>query len=80
MTLAFFCLASLELLGALETAVSERNRKDWIEWIYAQQIKPAPDGSGTHARTLVMRLYSVEDRLEQGQVWFSRRFLVRPPL
>ncbi|ORY92371.1 protein geranylgeranyltransferase type I beta subunit [Syncephalastrum racemosum] len=45
MTLAFFCLASLELLGALETAVSERNRSDWIEWIYAQQIKPAPDGS-----------------------------------
>ncbi|KAI9489679.1 geranylgeranyl transferase type-1 subunit beta-like protein [Zychaea mexicana] len=39
MTLAFFCLASLELLGALDTAISAQDKLDWIEWIYAQQIR-----------------------------------------
>ncbi|KAI9256502.1 protein geranylgeranyltransferase-like protein type I beta subunit [Phascolomyces articulosus] len=39
MTLAFFCLSSLELLGALEKEISEQDRLDWIEWIYAQQIR-----------------------------------------
>ncbi|KAI8081549.1 protein geranylgeranyltransferase-like protein type I beta subunit [Halteromyces radiatus] len=44
MTLAYFCLGGLELLGALETVVSDHNKKDWIEWIYAQQILPSEDG------------------------------------
>ena len=39
MTLAFFCLSSLELLGALDKEISEQDRLDWIEWIYAQQIR-----------------------------------------
>ena len=44
MTLAFFCLSALELLGALDTSVSEQNKKDWIDWIYAQQIKLDAEG------------------------------------
>lgn len=40
MTLAFFCLASLSLLGKLEETVSQKDRVDWIEWIYAQQVHP----------------------------------------
>ncbi|KAI8149433.1 terpenoid cyclases/protein prenyltransferase alpha-alpha toroid [Fennellomyces sp. T-0311] len=44
MTLAYFCLSSLELLGALDTSISDQNKKDWIDWIYAQQIKPDSKG------------------------------------
>ncbi|CAO3595756.1 unnamed protein product [Absidia cylindrospora] len=44
MTLAFFCLGGLEILGALDTVVSEHNKQDWIEWIYAQQVLPSADG------------------------------------
>ncbi|KAI9315000.1 geranylgeranyl transferase type-1 subunit beta-like protein [Dichotomocladium elegans] len=40
MTLAFFCLGALELLGELQTAISKQDKLDWIEWIYAQQILP----------------------------------------
>ena len=40
MTLAFFCLSGLDLLGALESEIPEERRKIWIDWIYAQQILP----------------------------------------
>ncbi|KAL0091986.1 protein geranylgeranyltransferase type I beta subunit [Phycomyces blakesleeanus] len=43
MTLGFFCLNALDLLGALDESVSEQNKKDWIEWIYAQQLLPETD-------------------------------------
>lgn len=43
MTLAFFCLGSLSLLGQLDTVVSEKDRKEWIDWIYAQQVLPDPE-------------------------------------
>ncbi|CAO3617355.1 unnamed protein product [Cunninghamella echinulata] len=43
MTLAYFCLGGLELLGALDTVISEHNKKDWIDWIYSQQIVPSDD-------------------------------------
>lgn len=43
MTLAFFCLGSLSLLGQLDTVLPEQDKKDWIEWIYAQQVLPDPD-------------------------------------
>ncbi|KAI8059745.1 geranylgeranyltransferase type I beta-subunit-like protein [Thamnidium elegans] len=50
MTLAFFCLGSLSLLGELESNVTEQNRLDWIDWIYAQQVVPTgktPDANET---------------------------------
>jgi geranylgeranyl transferase type-1 subunit beta len=40
MTLAFFCLGALSLLNELDTNVTEQNKKDWTEWIYAQQVLP----------------------------------------
>ncbi|CAG8545295.1 942_t:CDS:2, partial [Funneliformis caledonium] len=40
MTLAFFCLSGLDLLGILEEEISKERRKTWIDWIYAQQILP----------------------------------------
>ena len=40
MTLAFFALGGLSLLGELDSNVSAENKKDWIEWIYAQQVLP----------------------------------------
>lgn len=43
MTLAYFCLGGLELLGALDTVISEQNKQDWIDWIYSQQILPSDD-------------------------------------
>lgn len=56
MTLGFFCLAALELLGALETAVSEQDRKDWIEWIYAQQIWGTGSDPGIFSLSLSLAL------------------------
>ncbi|KAI5289660.1 hypothetical protein KEM54_003474 [Ascosphaera aggregata] len=38
MTLAFFVLASLDLLGALETSVSDTERSQYISWIYGCQL------------------------------------------
>ncbi|RUS20246.1 geranylgeranyl transferase type-1 subunit beta-like protein [Endogone sp. FLAS-F59071] len=40
MTLAFFCLGGLELLGVLDDEISAQNKKDYIDWIYSQQILP----------------------------------------
>ncbi|KAI8059086.1 geranylgeranyltransferase type I beta subunit [Gongronella butleri] len=47
MTLAFFCLGGLAMLGALDASVTEQNKQDWIDWIYAQQIRPSDDGKNT---------------------------------
>ncbi|KAG1057785.1 hypothetical protein G6F43_000390 [Rhizopus delemar] len=49
MTLAFFCLGALSLLGELENNVSEQNKRDWIDWIYAQQVLPAKDSDDNKA-------------------------------
>jgi prenyltransferase beta subunit len=49
MTLAFFCLGSLSLLGQIDTVVAGKDRKDWIEWIYAQQVLPDPDDPSLNA-------------------------------
>lgn len=38
MTLAFFCISSLELLGLLDRVPYVNQRQDWINWIYAQQV------------------------------------------
>jgi geranylgeranyl transferase type-1 subunit beta len=38
MTLAFFCISSLDLLGLLEDSSFKEQKSSWIEWIYSQQI------------------------------------------
>ncbi|RCI03889.1 Geranylgeranyl transferase type-1 subunit beta [Rhizopus stolonifer] len=40
MTLGFFCLGALSLLGELDANITPENKRDWIEWIYAQQVLP----------------------------------------
>ncbi|THY21677.1 terpenoid cyclases/Protein prenyltransferase, partial [Aureobasidium pullulans] len=37
MSLAFFTLSGLDLLGTLETNTTEEQRKDYIDWIYSNQ-------------------------------------------
>src|SRR5271154_1353753 len=41
MTLAFFILSALDLLGELHEKITENERKEFIEWIYLCQH---PDG------------------------------------
>eukprot|EP01112_Ceratiomyxa_fruticulosa_P023448 TRINITY_DN895_c0_g2_i1.p1 TRINITY_DN895_c0_g2~~TRINITY_DN895_c0_g2_i1.p1 ORF type:complete len:360 (-),score=53.02 TRINITY_DN895_c0_g2_i1:27-1106(-) len=50
MTLVYFALSGLDVLGVLEKSVNEKNRHEWIEWIYSQQIQPDPNHpeSATH--------------------------------
>ncbi|KAI9100610.1 protein geranylgeranyltransferase-like protein type I beta subunit [Phlyctochytrium arcticum] len=43
MSVAYFCLSALDLLGMLDTVVTADQKKNWIEWIYAQQIHPTGD-------------------------------------
>lgn len=43
MTLLFFVISGLDLLGALDD-ISSKQREDIIEWIYAQQVVPSEDG------------------------------------
>ena len=38
MTLAYFCLGGLDLLGKVADALSESQRRDCVDWIYRQQI------------------------------------------
>lgn len=44
MTLAFFGLSGLDVLGALDT-IPPKRKEEIINWIYAQQIFPGEDGS-----------------------------------
>lgn len=39
MTIAYFCLASLDLMGALEESTSEEERSRWIDWVWDQQLR-----------------------------------------
>ena len=47
MTLVFFAVSGLDVLGSLES-LSAKEREDIVEWIYAQQILPGEDGSDSH--------------------------------
>lgn len=38
MTLAYFCLSALDLLGQLDTATADVERKNFTDWIYSQQL------------------------------------------
>lgn len=38
MSFGFFIVAALDLLDALDTAISASERQSWIEWIYACQV------------------------------------------
>ena len=45
MVLAFYCLASLDIMGLLESSTREDERSAWQDWIWKQQI-------GTHTYTV----------------------------
>lgn len=38
LTLAFYCINMLDILGVLDSKVTESQREDWREWIWSQQI------------------------------------------
>lgn len=42
MTLAYFLIASLDLLGTLWSATKENERAEWIEWVWEQQLRESP--------------------------------------
>lgn len=46
MTLTFFALSGLDLLGALDAEISKGRRDQWVNWIYAQQILPDENNPG----------------------------------
>lgn len=48
MAVGFYCIASLELLGAVEQKLKEHEREDIRRWIWAQYIR-GPYGSGFRA-------------------------------
>ncbi|KAI9342936.1 geranylgeranyltransferase type I beta-subunit-like protein [Obelidium mucronatum] len=41
MAMAFYAISGIDICGATATAISERNRTDWVNWIYAQQVVPS---------------------------------------
>lgn len=47
MTLAFFGLSGLDVLGALDT-ISAKRKQEIIDWIYSQQIFPGEGGKMDH--------------------------------
>jgi geranylgeranyl transferase type-1 subunit beta len=38
MTLAYFCLGALDVLDLVEAKLSKKERNDYIDWIYDQQL------------------------------------------
>ena len=38
LVIGFYCLATLDILGAIETATSEGEREEWRNWVWAQQV------------------------------------------
>jgi len=45
MTILFFCLGGLDVLGKLDEAIDEKRRNEIIEWVYAMQITPDQNDS-----------------------------------
>lgn len=39
MSIVFFCLSALDLLGALEEKVPQEERQEIADWIYTQQLR-----------------------------------------
>jgi geranylgeranyl transferase type-1 subunit beta len=38
-TIAYFCLSGLDLLGALEVKTTEKDRSEWADWIWSLQAR-----------------------------------------
>jgi hypothetical protein len=57
MTCAYFGLSGLDILGVLDQEVTEAIKKDWIEWIYAQQIHPDPFNPGMYEVYTALEAY-----------------------
>jgi geranylgeranyl transferase type-1 subunit beta len=64
MTLAFFCLGAISLLGELDSNITEQNKKDWIDWIYAQQVLPTGENPDANEANCGFR----------GSSWSGRPF------
>lgn len=48
-TIAYFCLCALDVLGVLREKTTEKQRAEWAEWIWSLQ---RPEGSrGPHTWT-----------------------------
>ncbi len=45
MTLAFFGMSGLDVLGVLDTTLSKERKKEIIDWVYSHQILPSEDGN-----------------------------------
>ena len=45
MTILFFAISGLDVLGSLETSISEERKKEIIEWIYSLQVETGFLGS-----------------------------------
>ena len=43
MTIAFFGLSGLDVLGRLDSIVSAKRKQEMVNWVYAQQILPSQD-------------------------------------
>lgn len=58
MTIAYFCLASLDLLGTLEAGTTEQERQGWVDWVWAQQLRAWPSSAlpGPRRHSLTARL------------------------
>lgn len=39
MTISYFLLASLDLLGTLNEVTTEVEREGWIQWVWDQQLR-----------------------------------------
>jgi len=51
LVIAFYCLATLDVLGAVDTAIPEIERKQWRDWFWAQQV-------GEYVQKLYVTIYS----------------------
>ncbi|KAJ3384313.1 Geranylgeranyl transferase type-1 subunit beta [Entophlyctis sp. JEL0112] len=50
MAMAFYAISGLDICNAVSANISDKDRADWIDWVYAQQVVPAWDVS-TEIRT-----------------------------
>ncbi len=48
MTLLYFALSGLDLLNTLDSTVLEDERRQIVDWIYAQQVLPDRSAPGIH--------------------------------
>jgi hypothetical protein len=56
LVVAFYCLATLDVLGAVESSTKEWEREEWRSWLWAQQVGKQKNVPFSHQKYLLSHI------------------------